>query len=327
VDSIWGQPQLDLSASGTLVYVAGEDWSRSVPTWVDGEGREEPLQMPAANYNTPRLSADGRRLAVHVTGPRDQIEIYDVERAQRTRLALEGSCGFPAWNTSGDRLLFTCFGDSPTVYSKAIDSQASPRRVIDAAGLGREPVNVVWMAPYAASTDRYVTLDFGDPDLLGEIWLVPLQGDEKPRPLVSSERHEAFGAISPDGRWLAYASNKTETWEIFVRSLESSEVEKQISSGGGEEPLWSSRGDEVFYRNADRIMRVQIETEPVLRAELPRLAVRGDYHQSAGLSYDVAPDGKRFIVNKPVGEGRVATEIRVIEGFFAELERLVPTGR
>ena len=331
-DSIAGTAYFDVSEEGTLVYVAGEDWSRSVPTWIDRSGAESPLAMEAASYNNFGISHDGSRLATTVTnvGVGDVIRIFDFARGLPTTLRIEAGPGESSpmgvvWAAEGDRVFYTRRLDSglATVFQMAVNRQGEEMLLISGEDLGvRAPVSGLFS--YAASRDgRYLTVNYAPPEQRSDVWRISLADDEEPQPLVSTPSHEVFGTISPDGRWLAYASNKTGTFDVFVRSLEDG-TELVVSSGGGEEPLWSDAGDEIFYRTDDRIMAVSFtaESEPPIGS--PRVMVKTDFHNSGGLSYGVSPDGERFLVNKPVGAGRAVTEIRVVENWLEELKRLAP---
>jgi dipeptidyl aminopeptidase/acylaminoacyl peptidase len=111
VDGVWTDSRypnshLSVSNGGALVYASGGDWARTIPTWIDRQGNEEPLALPAQFYGRFSLSPDGRRLALHVAGPTNQVYIYDMERKTFTRLTLEASNGGPVWTADGTRVIF-----------------------------------------------------------------------------------------------------------------------------------------------------------------------------------------------------------------------------
>jgi Tol biopolymer transport system component len=179
------------------------------------------------------------------------------------------------------------------------------------------------MDPTSVSPDgKYlVTLRFG-PD----IWLVPLKGGE-PTPLLATPYADVNGTVSPDGRWLAYQSNEGGDYAIYVAPFPSVEWSRRISLGRGDDPRWSPAGGELFYRDYARIYRVEYsatDTDFVPQAAEAVLDV--DFHNALGPSFDVSRDGKRFLVQKPAISLSDDRPLVVIEGWQAEVERLVPSG-
>ena len=131
-------------------------------------------------------------------------------------------------------------------------------------------------------------------------------------------------AFSPDGRWLAYASNESSRFEVYLRSYPDLGRKSQVSTDGGTEPRFRRDGRELFYRNGDRLMVVAIEPEGAPVRERPTVLFEKRFAQAT--SFDVAPDG-RFIFIEDAATTGPPTELVLVQNFFAELERLVPTGR
>ena len=150
-----------------------------------------------------------------------------------------------------------------------------------------------------------------------DIWVLPLQGERKPRPFLQTQFREGEAVFSPDGHWLAYISDESGRNEVYVRPYPGPGGKRQISTEGGDEPVWAKNGRELFYRNGDKMMAVDIVTEPQFSAAKPRLLFEGRYG-----SYGIAPDGQRFLMES---ERKEATQINVVLNWFEELKRLVPT--
>jgi Tol biopolymer transport system component len=152
----------------------------------------------------------------------------------------------------------------------------------------------------------------------------------KAQPFLRTRFDESVPRFSPDGRWLAYISNESGQFEIYVQPYPGPGGEWQISTEGGTEPAWNPNGRELFYRSGDKMMTVDIATQPGLAAGKPRLLFQGRYQLTQGTSpnYDVSPDGQRFLMLKPSEtEASAPTQINVVLNWFEELKRKVPTGK
>jgi serine/threonine-protein kinase len=138
---------------------------------------------------------------------------------------------------------------------------------------------------------------------------------------------QTHASLSPDGRWIAYASNESGRYEVYVRPFPDVASRKwPISQGGGTSPLWARTGRELFYRSDEAMMVVAIETEPSLSAGAPTALFEASYFRGiVSRHYDVAPDGERFLMIKQSASEDAPDEIRVVLNWFQELERLVPT--
>ena len=126
--------------------------------------------------------------------------------------------------------------------------------------------------------------------------------------------------FSPDGQWLTYLSDETGRVEVYVRSFPGPGGKWQISTQGGARPFWAKNGRELFYREGNKMMAVPVTTQPTFRAGAPTLLFEGE----SRVSYDVTPDGQRFLTIQK-GEQEAATQINVVLNWFEELKRLVPT--
>ena len=146
--------------------------------------------------------------------------------------------------------------------------------------------------------------------------------------MIQTEFHEAFPGFSPDGRWLAYHSNETGRREVFVQPYPLTSAKWQISDQGGEKPLWSAKGDELFYRDGPRLYAVAIETEPAFQPGRPRLLFEKPFADTPRLKdYDVSPDGERFVfieLTEAEATLKPVDQLIVVQNWFEELERLAP---
>ncbi len=163
-----------------------------------------------------------------------------------------------------------------------------------------------------------------------DIWVLRL-GDRKAQPFLRTPFNEGAPQFSPDGRWLAYISDESGRFEIYVQPYPGPGGKWQISTEGGTEPVWNRNGRELFYRSGDKMMAVDITTQPSFSAGKPRMLFEGPVPADPvrrSANYDVSPDGQRFLMLKPVEQAQAApTQINVVLNWFEELKQKVPTGK
>ncbi len=311
----WGLAQFAVSGDGTLVYVTGDPAWIGKLVWVDRQGRATPLGVPAQNYGAPRLSPDGRRLAIPISGAKDDVWIYEFARGTFLRLTVDGNNNAPIWTPDGKRVAFRSQQDGavPAIVWKPADGSGAEERLT----AGPSPL------PGSFSPDGK-TLAYNEG---GDIWLLPLEGDRKPRPFFQSRFTEGQPAFSPDGRWVAHTSDESGRYEVWVRPYPGPGGKWQISTDGGEEPVWSRDGREIFYRNGQKWMVAAIETKSEFRAETPRPMFEGPYFNVPGLSYDVASDGKRFLMIQVGEEEPAPKRLQVVVNWVEELRRKTGGGK
>jgi hypothetical protein len=161
------------------------------------------------------------------------------------------------------------------------------------------------------------------------IWIAARDGDREPHPFVATDAPEFGQAISPDGRWLAYVSKESGRPEIYVQPFPDGGERHQISTDGGLYPVWSPDGRSIYYRNEEenQTLVVPVTTNPRFRAGAAQVLIEERYEMGNFMFYpnfDIAPDGKSFVMIKPDEEWGRATEIRVVLNWFEELKRLAP---
>jgi serine/threonine-protein kinase len=317
-----GAIDLDIAGNGTLAYVSGNIVSAAARSlvWVTRAGREEPLSAPARPYGYPRISPDGRYIAVELD---NQIWMYDPARDTITRFTFEGTVNQnPAWTPDGRRIAFFSNKDGPTnLYWQMADGSG---------GLERLSTSEETQVPRSWSGDgQFVAFHEQSPKTRRDIWVLPLK-DRTPQVFLQTPFTEGAPTFSPDGRWLAYVSDESGRPEIYVQPYPGPGGKWQISTGGGTEPAWSRNGREIFYRNGSRMMAVTVAAQPAFSAGKPTVLFEGDYEVSefpqTGVAYDVSADGGRFLMVKPVGD-RTPTapvQLNIVLNWFEELRRRVP---
>jgi eukaryotic-like serine/threonine-protein kinase len=312
--------QYSVSATGSLVYVSGSaQASQSKLVWVSRNGTEQPLPAPARDYGEPRLSPDGRRVALDIGG--GQIWIYDLARDTLTRFTFKGGGGEPAWTPDGKRIAFASIGGGGAInlYWQMADGSG---------GLQRLTTSAHFQVPLSWSPNGQLLAFQELAGVPADIRVLRLS-DRKVQTFLQSSTAAGAPQFSPDGRWMAYVSDESGRFEIYVQPYPGPGGKYQISTDGGNEPVWNRNGRELFYRNGDKMMAVEITTEPSFSAGNPKMLFQGGYVRTNASfpEYDVSPDGQRFLMLKPTELAQAApTQIDVVLNWAEELKRLVKAG-
>ncbi|MEE8462630.1 MAG: protein kinase [Acidobacteriota bacterium] len=308
------------SDTGTLVYVpSGTDLSERL-VWVDRKGVDQPLAAPPDNYGILHLSPDGQRLAITIEEDnKTGIWIYDIQADTFTRLTFDDGGAWPLWTPDGKSITFqsTRVG-TQDLFSKLADGTGAAEQLL---------VSEISKSPHSWSPDgKFLAYTELSSISSGDIWMLPSEGERKPEPFLVTPATETGAVFSPDGHWVAYRSNESGRQEIYVQPFPTTGAKWQISADGGDEAAWvqTRDGQNIFYRNGNKMMAVDITTEPAFTSGKPKLLFEGRYGSGqARRQYDVTPDGQRFLMIKE-SEQQV-TQINVVLNWFEELKRLVPS--
>ncbi len=327
-----GAAQYSLSAMGSLVYVSGGiESAKSRLVWVSRNGAEQPVAAAAHAYQGPRVSPDGRRVAVGIAEQETQVWLYDLFRETLTRLTFEGNVNqTPAWTPDGKRIAFISNKEGPqNIFWQLSDGSG---------GLERLTTSEYTDAPVSWSPDGQLLAFFEvNPSTQRDIWVLRMGNHlatpgqvRKAEPFLRTQFNESVPRFSPDGRWLAYISDESGRFEIYVQPYPGPGGKWQISTEGGTEPAWNPNGRELFYRSGDKMMAVDIATQPGFAVGKPRMLFEGPYVPTPLTfpNYDVSPDGQRFLMLKPSEQEQAPpTQINVVLNWFEELKQKVPTGK
>jgi hypothetical protein len=147
-----------------------------------------------------------------------------------------------------------------------------------------------------------------------------MDGDHAPRPFIKTPFIERAPAISPDGKWLAYQSNESGRFEVYVVAFPQGDRKRQISTEGGFSPIWARTGRELFYQTGTALMATSVTTEPEFVAERAHVIFKGRYEGT----FDISPDDRRFLLIKSLTQEASATQVNLGLNWFEELKRLLP---
>jgi serine/threonine-protein kinase len=333
-NSSYGDAEFEASQTGTLVYRSGSTRNTHnglvTVQWLESDGKTRALFPKPGDYARPSLSPDERRLAIEVMeGLTQDILVYDFGRDEMTRITFDGDGnGVPIWSPDGRYIVYE--SQEGLSWMRA-DGAGKPQLLI-------RTKNTVY--PWSFTPKGRLAYIEVDPETAYDLWTVPLENDGtglragKPEVFLQTRSDERYPSFSPDGKWLAYASNESGSFQVYVRAFPDTGGKWQISSDGGAYPMWSRSGRELFFESLDN--RIMVAGYTVLDDAFfpakPRLWSEKALANTATLSknVDLAPDGKRFVALMPA-EGAEAQQsqhqVVFLENFFDELRRRAPVKR
>jgi len=318
-----GAGQYCVSDSGSLAYVAGEVVSAldNMLFQVDQKGTVRLAADTKAPLYLPRFSPDGQRIAYDTEGREERVWVYDIGRSTASRLTEIGSAGC-AWTPDGKRLAFSSpISGQENLYWQAADGSSAAERLT---------TSDYWQTPGAFAPDGSTLAFVEEPPETGYDILILDMKSRRVTPFLKTKAREGWPEYSPDGRWLAYASNESGRMEVWVRPFPGPGGRWQISKEGGVEPIWSKDGRQLFYREAGRVWAADVRTDGGFSAGKPRLLFDkpGFVLTNAVRNWDLYPDGRGFLMMKEEEiKPRPATEMVLVQNWFEELKRLVPAGK
>jgi len=331
-----GGAQFSFSETGNLVYVAGRGLSiLGSIYWMERDGTFTPLRKTPATYLSPAFSPDGKHLAMEIyDGKRSDIWTYEWGRDTLTRTSLGGESNRdPVWTPDGQRITYTVEEKGTySLYWKRADGAG------DAQRLTQDP-----NPEYAGSwlpDGKFLAFTQSNPHTGSDIMILPMDGSEssgwiprEPKILLNGPHEERSPAFSPDGRWLAYSSNESGDYEVYVQAFPGTGARWQISTTDGQHPKWSRNGKELFYCTQDgKIMVVAYTVSgDSFVAERPKLWSTQSLNLmnlGALSTFDLHPDGRRFAVVKAPGPADAPlNKVTFISNFFDEVRSKMFAGK
>jgi hypothetical protein len=333
-----GAGQLSFSRTGILVYRTGKTSTQRWPLWwLAGSGKTQPLIATPRYSVAPRFSPDGRQVAlVRIASQDSGVFVYDWQRDNMSRLVADTDTEKntePTWSRDGKHILYSFRSASEWGFRWIrADGSGETQSLLTSGN------QLIPMIPYTFFPDgRRLTYDQSNPGTGSDLWTVALDISDPDRPkpgkpelFLRTPNNERYPAASPDGRWIAYQSDESGRWEIYVRPFPGPGGKWQVSNTGGQFPVWSPTAHELFFQTLDsRIMVTEYQTAgSSFIPGRPRKWSDQPLHEFGGfLNYDLAPDGRRFVVIPELNaaaEEKGDVHVTFLLNFFDELRRKAP---
>ena len=304
-----GVAGMGLSRNGTLVHPGAP--LLATLELVDLGGRVQRLPPPPAVFRDPSMSPDGRRIAV---AKDDDIWVLDRAQGALTRLTSAGGAKRPEWSPDGRFVLFVHQSGTRVALRRVAADGSTPSESLLVL-----PDAEIWEGRYAPGGRsllvRYIARGSGRRD----IGVVPLDPPGPLQPLLQSSVDEVAPIVSPDGRWLAYVSNESGRAEVYVRAFPGMGGRVQVSVDGGTEPVWSPRGDALYYRSGYTMVAAALNIGGVVTVigRRPLFTEPGHPADLTHRSYDITPDGRQFVMLRKVGDQRLLVTLHRFENLAA----------
>ena len=299
-----------LSDSGSLAYVPRSPKAFELQlAWVDRKGAVQILPAPINTYSNLAISPDGSSVAIDMLGANRRIWIYDFARNTMSPLTAAASSQFPIWTPDGKYVIYR---GTRSGYRNLF------RKAADGSG-DEEPLTTMANIPVTGDVSRdgkFLVFSDGDPTTGAgqDIWSMPLDGNRMPQMFLGTPASESVPRFSPDGDWLSYTSNESGRNEVYVKPFPGPGQKILVSVAGGSDAQWSKDGRELFYGIGDKMMVVDVRTQPAFSAGPPRQV----FEHRRGAS-SLAPDG-RFLIVVPTEPEQPATRIDVVLNWAEEIK-------
>jgi Tol biopolymer transport system component len=309
-----------VSENGVLVYETGTATAGDQLLWLDRTGTQIGVLGDSTPYSDLELSPDGKRASISITdlaGQGRDIWYYDVARGLRTRFTFgPGTAITSLWSPDSSRIVFNANHKGHfDLYQKASSGAGAEEVLLED---NRDKFPTSW-----SPDGRFILYRTAGAQTREELFLLPLSGDRKPIPFLSTRFDEGFGQFSPDGRWVAYRSNESGRNEVYVVPFPGPGGKWQISTAGGDRPRWRRDGNEILYLAPDnKLMAATVkgegasfEVSAVKALFQTRMVLGGRYN------YAVSADGQRFLVNTLPERAASAAPITVVLNWAAGLKK------
>jgi serine/threonine-protein kinase len=307
-----------ISESGDLFFVPGANADVVVPVLVDGDGVADTLALPPAAYGHLAISPDLGRIATYVTANENEVSVFDLGSGRAQLIDRAPEVHQSIWSRAGDRIAYGRRASADGLWELIVRDPTSTDETV-------LYTSQAFLFPNDWSPDDSELLFTTSSESAGmQVYRLSLAGDAESELLLGSDANEWGAVLSPNGRWLAYTSDRTGAYEIYVTSYPPREGEGAVkisTQPGSEEAHWSPEGDAILYRNGGRWWRVPVRFAPAPVPGAPELVAEGGFVNVAGKSWDLLPDGRLLVGDGP---REVSVDrIHMIPNFVAEIERRV----
>jgi serine/threonine protein kinase/Tol biopolymer transport system component len=304
----------DASQNGVLIYLAGASTPGGQIEFVDRTGATISTIGDRAIYSSPTISPDGTRIAVEVTDSRNatwDVWVFDIARGVRTRFTFGPSAlnGDPVWAPDGSRLLYRSDrGVKANLYAKSFAGSATEELILDTSS-PKDPTD--W-----SRDGKYILYNEYSNSANAGIWVLPMDGDREPFEFITTDFVEIHPRFSPDGKWVAYSSDESGRYEVYIAPFPGPGRKWQISSNGGLQPRWRGDSRELFFQSpSGQVMSAELEN---VDGELIVGADTALFDFQNGGDYDVTDDGQKFLIIRDFD--KVMTPLTLVINWNEELK-------
>ncbi len=304
-----GAGQYTVSDNGTLVYVPGVSAMKSNLVLRSFDGKEEVLPIESNYFGQVKISSDGEML-VFVNLDNQDVYSYHLSSKTMNRLTRSGENMSVIW---GPGLKDVSFSHRGRVKFLPASGAEAPNQILTKSHHA---------FPHQWSPDRKVLM-FGESssESGADILFHFVDQSQPDLRLTPNKDTETLASFSPDGNFVSYTSSESGDYEVYVQPFPPTGERWTVSSGGGEEPVWSPEGNKLYYRNGDSWIEVAVSTEDTFTVVNRTQLFSGPYINVPGFSYHITPDGQKLLLLKPVTQQRTATQIKIVKNWFEVLNR------
>ena len=314
-----GWADVSVSENGTLAYIRSSDILRKLRlVRFDRSGNINPINSAGKLCFTPKISPDGKRIAMTCSeaGRAPDIWTYDIQREAFTRITFGAASETnPLWTHDGKRLIYQSEQPQYDLYWKASDGTGSEELLLNSPH--DKEIGAV------SRNGKILIYSENNPETAADLWVLPLNGKGKAELWLQTPFNEASPSLSPDGNWLAYVTDESRRREVYIQPFPEHGERIQVSTEGGDMPVWSPNGQELFYMTGSKLMVVPVINGKKLQFGKPSTIFDFEVGSDKAFNYDISPD-KAWFVGLQRDPTAPPDNIEIVLNWFEELKERVP---
>lgn len=311
-DTPYGFGDFSVSNNGILAFNSAVYQHELI--WLDRAGNRLGSGIPVDRYAHPTLAPDSGKAVFERSDPKTgYTNLWQFDTSSGALTLFESAGGLAVFSSDGRSVAFACEVEGGRGLCRKAAGGASRNETIEKSGELEAPTDLSTDGRFLAYTKSGL-----------QLWILPLTGDRPAYRFYPADFQQFHGQFSPDGKWMAYTSNETGDFEVYVQPFPRTGEIWKVSAHGGAQPRWRRDGKEMFYRTSDgKLMAVQVKAAPKFEPGIPRMLFQAGadpLYPNLGTGYAVTPDGQRFLINSAIDENR-ASPITIVMNWTAGLKR------